>query len=154
LRHATLRTKSFRSNLRVEKNRCAQMQNRYVGDIGDYGKYALLRRLCGLEYRNRSRLAVVWCVFPDEDLNNDGRHISYLKDPSFADLDPDLYSALSNILSTGQRKIAAIENYGFLPSSTVFISELIFSLDNMRKTKAERIAYRNAWLHASLKATE
>ena len=42
------------------------MQDRYVGDIGDYAKYSLLRALS----RGR-KLAVSWYLFPDED-NGDG----------------------------------------------------------------------------------
>jgi hypothetical protein len=62
------------------------MQNRYVGDIGDYGKYALLRHLCACATGKSLRLGVIWCLFPDETINNDGKHISYLKDPGFAKL--------------------------------------------------------------------
>jgi hypothetical protein len=52
------------------------MQDRYVGDVGDFAKYALLRRLCGQPGERAIRLGVVWCLFPDESLTNDGRHIS------------------------------------------------------------------------------
>ena len=38
------------------------MQDRYVGDIGDFGKYGLLRALCGRDLY----LGVVWYLIPDE----------------------------------------------------------------------------------------
>ncbi len=38
------------------------MQNRYVGDIGDYAKYSLLRALS-----RGCKLGVSWYLFPDED---------------------------------------------------------------------------------------
>lgn len=43
------------------------MQNRYVGDIGDYVKLAILRAL--LPGR---RLGVAWWLYPDERHNRDG----------------------------------------------------------------------------------
>ena len=43
------------------------MQNRYVGDVGDYGKYGLLRSLC----RKDSRMTTA--LFPSRSLRFDGR---------------------------------------------------------------------------------
>ena len=74
------------------------MQNRYVGDVGDFAKYALLRRLAGTSPEQSIRLGVVWCLYPDESHNADGRHISYLSRPGFAPLDLDLISALQKLL--------------------------------------------------------
>ena len=63
------------------------MQNRYVGDIGDYFKYGMLRRLA-----KGRRLGVMWYLFPNEDHNNDGGHLSYLDDPdTWRHYDPELY---------------------------------------------------------------
>src|SRR5258708_5109533 len=101
------------------------MQNRYVGDVGDYGKYALLRGLCGIEARSYLRLGVVWCLFPDESFNNDGKHISYLHNPQFAQLDSDLHATLAKIVLDGRRNVSAVCNYGCLPASTVFCPEPI-----------------------------
>ena len=47
------------------------MQDRYVGDVGDFGKYGLLRALCGGDLT----LGVVWYLYPDEEANNDGDDI-------------------------------------------------------------------------------
>src|SRR5690348_3816657 len=63
------------SSLREEAGH--PMQDRYVGDVGDFAKYGLLRRLTGRAGERKVRLGVVWCLFPDEAHNNDGRHISY-----------------------------------------------------------------------------
>jgi hypothetical protein len=52
------------------------MQDRYVGDIGDYVKLAILRALMP-----GCSLGVAWWLYPDEAHNGDGRHISYLKRP-------------------------------------------------------------------------
>ena len=58
------------------------MQNRYVGDIGDFGKYGLLRSLCGvseiLNSHHSPRLGVVWYLYPDESHDSDGKYTGYL----------------------------------------------------------------------------
>ena len=48
------------------------MQDRYFGDVGDFGKYGLLRVLCGLWGGPNFKLGVVWYLFPDENHNADG----------------------------------------------------------------------------------
>ena len=53
------------------------MQDRYVGDMGDYVKLAILRALMPGE-----RLGVAWWRFPDEVHNADGRHVGYLRKPA------------------------------------------------------------------------
>lgn len=56
------------------------MQNRYVGDIGDFGKYHLLKSLCsGNDDKGDLSLGVVWYLVPDENHNEDGKHIRYLE---------------------------------------------------------------------------
>lgn len=130
------------------------MQNRYVGDVGDYGKYALLRNLCGANRYWLIRLAVVWCLFPDERLNNDGKHISYLRDQEFARLDPSLYGALNSIVSLDRRHIFSIAECGCLPSSTVFFTQSISMPADKRAVPSERIQHRDAWLHECLRQTQ
>lgn len=51
------------------------MQNRYVGDIGDFGKLGLLRQLS----KTGLSVGVNWYLTPDETHNGDGRHIGYLE---------------------------------------------------------------------------
>src|SRR6266446_856970 len=99
------------------------MQHRYVGDVGDYGKYALLRHLCGSDKCEFIRLAVVWCLFPDETFNNDGKHISYLRNRNFAKLDPDLHGALNLIVSQGRRHVSSVPESRCLPPSAIFFTQ-------------------------------
>lgn len=117
------------------------MQNRYVGDIGDFGKYGLLRFL----FRDSTlRLGIHWCLVPDENNNSDGRHIDYLlgkdekdkrkKSEVFEVCDHELYSALFNIvkpkwqgsavIGTGTRSVRQIENAKILPARTFNNQEL------------------------------
>ena len=51
------------------------MKNQYFGDVGDYGKYGMLRFLAD----NGIKIAVNWYLTPD-DGSNDGKHITYLED--------------------------------------------------------------------------
>ena len=83
------------------------MQNRYVGDIGDYIKYALLRALSsGL------MLGVAWYLYPDEDHKPDGKHVQYLDDPQrWRHLDPELFDALKQIVESN-RSVSAVAAAG------------------------------------------
>lgn len=91
------------------------MQNKYVGDIGDFGKFLLLKSVS-----SGFRLGVNWCLVEDETNNNDGRFIDYLNDDSesneYKALDSDLYEALKAIVKNGERHISKIEELKLLDS--------------------------------------
>jgi hypothetical protein len=73
------------------------MQNRYVGDIGDYLKLGILRALSP-----GYRLGIAWWLYPDESHNRVGRHIGYLHRPAlWRHYDQKLFVALAQIVSTG-----------------------------------------------------
>ena len=83
-----------------------KMQDRYSGDIGDYIKLALLRRVAG-----GKKLGIAWYKTPDSS-NNDGRHISYLdeqRSPTWSRFDHQLHVRLKNLVKNGQRSIRALE---------------------------------------------
>ena len=81
------------------------MQNRYVGDIGDYLKLGILRALSP-----GYRIGLAWWLYPDESHNRDGRHIGYLHRPDqWRHYDPELFDVLAQIVSTDQRDIRALE---------------------------------------------
>lgn len=52
------------------------MQDRYSGDVGDFGKFHLLRFLLNNQKYN---LAQIWYMYPDETHNNDGLYINYFE---------------------------------------------------------------------------
>ena len=130
------------------------MQNRYVGDVGDFAKYALLRRLAGASPEQSIRLGVVWCLYPDESHNADGRHISYLSRPGFAPLDLDLISALQKIVGSNRRSIAAIANAAILPQETIFCDALACLLPGAPPVRRDRLLHRSRWLEDCLTRTE
>ena len=115
------------------------MQNRYVGDIGDYLKLGILRALSP-----GFHLGIVWWLLPDESHNRDGRHISYLNRPDqWRHFDPDLFDTLRGIVSAGQRDVHALEAAGVLPGA-IFASVLI----PIGGPIAQRQQGRHEWLRS------
>ena len=94
------------------------MQNRYTGDIGDFGKVGLLRRLS-----SRLSIGVNWYLIPDESHNGDGQHIDYLTKSAFQTCDPPLFDALAQIIASNRREVAALEDPAIL--SAVYHSDEI-----------------------------
>jgi hypothetical protein len=90
------------------------MQDRYAGDVGDFGKFALLRALSP-----KRRLGVCWYLVENPEQNNDGRHRSFLDDPkTFRDLDADVFDAMMTFRdSPSSRNVRALEQLGLLPSA-------------------------------------
>lgn len=96
------------------------MQDRYVGDIGDYAKLALLRALSP-----GRRLGIAWWRYPDENHTGDGRHIDYLGHPSqWRHLDPELFDGLGRVVRVGDRKLSALQGAGLLEGA-VFCDEVM-----------------------------
>ena len=94
------------------------MEDGYVGDIGDYGKYGLLRAVTS----SGLSLAVNWYwVRPVEPSGkksgprprpNDGKYISYLDRPeAYRHYDPPLFDRLGEIVR-GKRSVQEVENSG------------------------------------------
>lgn len=90
------------------------MQDLYVGDIGDFGKYGLLRVLCGTGLK----LAVNWYkVEPARPgKQNDGKYTDYLSDPeAYRHYDGELFDVLHRIVVEEQmRTIGRVERSGLL----------------------------------------
>lgn len=102
------------------------MQDRYVGDVGDFGKYGLLRALRGTEPLNL-RLGVVWFRTDDAivsaDPRNDGndtRYLAFDKEHEYRSCDPLLYDTLREIVASDNRRVSAIEESGLLGSGALF----------------------------------
>ena len=91
------------------------MQNRYAGDVGDYGKIALLRVFAG-----RIQVGVNWYLvdIPGEK-TNDGKYTVYLDKPRSAlfQCDPLLARRLKEIVQGG-RTVSGLEK--LLPGVTFY----------------------------------
>lgn len=113
------------------------MQNRYVGDIGDYLKLGILRALSP-----KFRLGVAWWIYPDEAHNANGQHLGYLDQPTkWRHYDPDLFDRLGRIVASGQRHVLAYEIAGILPDA-VFAGDVIPT----NAPVAQRRQAREEWL--------
>ena len=132
------------------------MQDRYTADIGDFGKYGLLRYVlwycaeAGLEVT----LGVLWYLTEPEN-NKDGGFRKYLDDvDEYRRCDPVLYGFLK-LIRDGQRDraVAAIEQGGLFPNSTRFFSEKLSYEDTQarsEKGRQERRTARAKWFERAM----
>lgn len=92
------------------------VQDAYVGDIGDYGKYGLLRVLAG----HGLRLGVNWYAVASQKTGkqDDGKFIQYLLSPGeYRRYDPELFDALDNIVNHEKnRTLVRIEALKLFPA--------------------------------------
>ena len=142
------------------------MQNRYVGDLGDFGKYGLLRALCSPKQDDRQALSlgVAWYLTyptPAEERKGDGGHVQYLKASGqererYRECDPCLYDGLSDIVQIGMRHVSSIRERGILPWNTVYCEEpLTFEgiTGPGSGLQERRIARREEWRQGALNLT-
>ena len=99
------------------------MQDNYVGDIGDYGKYGLLKAVCA----EGITLSVNWYrVIPKHiSKQEDGKYTSYLSMPrQYRVYDPVLFDSLGQMIEVEHdRRIARIEQESLFQAT--YFSEAI-----------------------------
>ena len=125
------------------------MQNRYAADVGDFGKFGLLRALAGAAGPGggpRLSVGVVW-YRPSVETGppGDGTKRGYLDNSRrqpYEECDPELFAQLKAISDT-DRTLTAIEDSGVLGDSADFHNCAIevpgrhWSSDRRRATRAE-----------------
>ena len=121
------------------------MKNQYFGDVGDYGKYGLLRYLAN----HGIKIAVNWYL-TENDGSNDGKHITYLENDDMKRYDPELFSVLKDMVGTGQRNILLFEKRNMIPNANYY-NALLCAKGNSR---AEKRSYRNKWHKEALMACQ
>ena len=129
------------------------MQDRYAGDVGDFGKFGLLRHLCGEtagDSHTHLKPGVIWYKVPDEAHNADGKFIEYLDESEENDLrfracDENLYEALRDVVSA-ERLIKALERKQLLPSA-------LYSGRPVPQWKKEVSDTRSGWFAEALAET-
>src|SRR5919198_1806791 len=92
------------------------MRHEYVGDIGDFGKFALLKALAGSDLT----LGIVWYLNTAPEATNDG---SFTRYDHLRSCDPELHDKLLSIVQSGTRRLDVIQSCGILPFSTVYYSK-------------------------------
>jgi hypothetical protein len=116
------------------------MQDRYVGDIGDFVKLSLLKALT-----KGQRVGIVWYLVPDESHNRDGRHVDYLKDREWRRLDPEIFDCLQRIIESGERSVGSLERLA-LPQGHQFV----FNQLPLPDVFSDRPFARTGWLEAAV----
>lgn len=97
------------------------MQDRYAGDVGDYGKIGLLKCLQAHGFT----IGVNWYRVPELDVekNKDGTFKQddgkYLIPDSIIECDPHLAEMLTEI-AKGKRSVVSLQNAGFIPNAVYF----------------------------------
>src|SRR5271166_1447118 len=129
------------------------MQDRYVGDVGDFGKFALLRALTR-GAQDPLHLGVVWCRFPDESRNGDGRHLAYLKRANFLVLEPSLHATLGTLVAGARRSLASVEEAAILPIGTSFFGDSTVGGVTIGSIAVSRMTHRRNWRNRALAATK
>ena len=127
------------------------MRDQFVGDVGDFGKYGLLRRLTGLTDPETPAsdllLGVVWYYRPDvrgEDSNPVERDRRVC--------DPNLWDELGELARPGNRFVHHVEQSLIVPAGTRYFRDLL----SFRGIPAgnQRQQVRAQWLERALQATE
>ena len=143
------------------------MQNRYVGDVGDFGKHGLLRFLSGATDKEgpdwKLRLGLIWYMFPDErhgsdrkKINNDGRHIGYLdltreNMKTYGSCDPELWSKLGHLVGQDRRCVHCAEEAKLLPDDTLYYNAPLTYIPGMPKGKKAEV--RDFWFQGAIQET-
>jgi len=137
------------------------MQDRYVADVGDFGKYGLLRVLCnttGHESGPRLRLGVVWYLFDSKEERKrkpgDGRKTDYAKQSNkdrFRPRDEELYDVLVDILRRKARSVVTIRKSNMLGRDAAFHDSLLTFGETESDARKEA---RTKWLHGAQSKTE
>ena len=118
------------------------MKNQYLGDLGDYGKYGLLRYLAN----KNIRIGINWYLTAD-DGSNDGKFVSYLDKEEDRRYDPDLFDELKKIVRLHDKNVNMLESCGLIPQATYY--NLLLESKIIQRDERERV--RNLWHQNALK---
>lgn len=111
------------------------MQDRYSADIGDFGKFQMLRYLFS---NTKHTLSQIWYLYPDENHNNDGMYINYFH--KVKGFDHELENSFKKIIST-KRNVEALQNANLLENIKYF-SHII--------EEDKDLVYRKIWFKKAL----
>ncbi|MDD3596151.1 hypothetical protein [Sulfuricurvum sp.] len=119
------------------------MQNRYTGDIGDFGKFLLLKHLFP-----HDTITTIWYLYPDETHNTDGSHTveegNVRLYRNCHTLDPLMSELFNTIHQENLRHVELFETYPVLRNGRYFKESIVGKGDE----------YRRGWLERALAFTE
>jgi hypothetical protein len=115
------------------------LQNRYTGDMGDFGKFLLLKNLFPNE-----KVTTIWYLYPDETHNSDGSHTIEESNVTLyqhcQNLDSQLTDLFNTIHQKSERHIEHFETMKVLSAGSYF-KESIIGIGQ---------GYRESWLERAL----
>jgi hypothetical protein len=118
------------------------MKDAYVGNLGDYGKYGLLRALTGVHPPGkRLSLGVIW--YQTQSSGDERDNLAYLDEKKYEDCDPDLYEGLKAIRDDSRRGLRSIEESGILGDGTKFFDEYVPRDPSTRESWFDRALQAN-----------
>ena len=127
------------------------MQDKYVGDIGDFGKYALLKSLA----RSDLKLGIVWYLTSTKGRSGDGGFTQYLSSPNEAiglgRCDLELFNRLGRIVRNKDRRVVRVREDHILPAKPTFYE---VGLDYNGIPLSQRGQRREDWFANALKQVE
>ena len=91
------------------------MKNQYFGDVGDYGKYGLLRYFAG----HGMTIAVNWYL-TEKDQSNDGNIRGYLTKEKNRIYDPELFDVLKEMCEHDEKNVCCFAEYGMIPGARYY----------------------------------
>ena len=107
------------------------MQDRYVADIGDFGKFQLFRYLFNHKESplDGKELAQIWFMHQGEgEENNDGRHIDYFE--RMIGTDEYLEHSLLDVIMRNKREVTELEKLKLLKNAKFFYEEVPRALED------------------------
>ncbi len=117
------------------------MKNQYVGDVGDYGKYGLLRFLA-----NRGiKIGVNWYLTKD-DKSADGKFTKYLDNSGDEKYDPVIFKQLKMLAGCKHKSVQMVESAELIPGA-MYYNDMLRADGN--EVNARKIA-RRLWFNNSL----
>ena len=107
------------------------MQNRYVADVGDFGKFQLFRYLFNHTESplDGKALAQIWFMHEGEgEENNDGKHIDYFERMNGAD--EYLEHSLMDIIMRDKREVTELEELKLLKNAKFYYEQVPRALED------------------------
>ncbi len=122
------------------------MKDQYFGDVGDFGKYGIIRYL--INTIPEVHIGVNWFL-TENDIRSDGKHIDYLtKSMELRECDSILYDFLRECVMNDLRSVSQIEDSTLL-GDTLFYSDLL-DYSKAKGQLQKRIDFRANWFANSI----
>ena len=121
------------------------MKNQYFGDVGDYGKYGLLRFIA----KRGVSIAVNWYL-TDGDASNDGHIRGYLDNDRYRRYDPELFGVLQEMRAHKEQNVCLFAARDMIPSAIYFDNFVRPMISDSRLSVADKRLARERWHQQAL----